>query len=48
MCLVLAVAGEDVREGMWREEDVCCSVEFSGGKEPQLLPGLDCWLCQDN
>lgn len=29
MCLVMAVAGEDVREGMWREEDVCCSVGFS-------------------
>lgn len=39
MCLVVPVAGEDVREGMWREEDVCCSVGFSGGKEPQLLPG---------
>lgn len=39
MCLVVAVAGEDVREGMWRVEDVCCSLRFSGGKEPQLLPG---------
>ena len=38
MCLMAAAAGEDVREGMWREEDTCF-VGFSGEKEPRPMLG---------